>query len=156
MKRKDMIVEEVMKKGVITARRGTTLRELMGIFGKFNFHVLPVIEKDNKLVGVIALVGALNPPKFLQFLIVFASGGVAVVLLVPLALALYWPRFNSYGAVASMLGGLVIYLGGFIHYEKNVIKPFLPALGACLIIAIVVTKLTPRPSEHLVKRYFYK
>lgn len=55
MKRKDMLVGEVMKKKVITARRGTTLRELIGIFGKFTFHTLPVIEKDNNLVGIIAL-----------------------------------------------------------------------------------------------------
>jgi len=55
MKRKDMLVEEVMKKKVITVRRGTTLKELIEIFGKFTFHTLPVIEKDNKLVGVIAL-----------------------------------------------------------------------------------------------------
>jgi len=55
MKRKDMLVGEVMKKKVITVRRGTTLKELIEIFGKFTFHTLPVIEKDNKLVGVIAL-----------------------------------------------------------------------------------------------------
>jgi len=55
MKRKDMLVEEVMKKKVVTVRRGTTLKELIEIFGKFTFHTLPVIEKDNRLVGVVAL-----------------------------------------------------------------------------------------------------
>jgi len=55
MKRKDMLVEEVMKKKVVTVRRGTTLKELIEIFGKFTFHTLPVVEKDNRLVGVVAL-----------------------------------------------------------------------------------------------------
>ncbi len=55
MERKDMLVEEVMKREVVTVKRYTTLRELIGIFGKFTFHTLPVIEKDNKLVGVVDL-----------------------------------------------------------------------------------------------------
>jgi len=44
MERKDMLVEEVMKRKVVTVKRYTTLRELIGIFGKFTFHTLPVIE----------------------------------------------------------------------------------------------------------------
>ncbi|MBH05358.1 MAG: hypothetical protein CMJ20_03470 [Phycisphaeraceae bacterium] len=107
------------------------------------------------IVGVVALIGAFNPPKFLQFLIIFASGGIAVVLLIPLSLALYWPRFNSHGAVASMIAGVGVYLGGYLLYQDT-IKPFLPALAASLIVAYLVTNLTPKPPEHLVKRYFYR
>lgn len=55
MEKKDMLVKDVMKKKVVTVKRSTTLRELVGIFGKFTFHTLPVVEEDNKLVGVIAL-----------------------------------------------------------------------------------------------------
>jgi len=55
MEKKDMLVKDVMKKKVVTVKRSTTLRELIGIFGKFTFHTLPVVEEDNKLVGVIAL-----------------------------------------------------------------------------------------------------
>lgn len=55
MERKDMLVGEVMKRKVVTVKRYTTLRELIEIFGKFTFHTLPVIEKDNRLVGVVAL-----------------------------------------------------------------------------------------------------
>jgi len=55
MQRKDMLVGEVMRRKVVTVKRSTTLKELIEIFGKFTFHTLPVIEKDNKLVGVVAL-----------------------------------------------------------------------------------------------------
>lgn len=55
MEKKDMLVKDVMKKKVVTVKRSTTLRELIGIFGKFTFHTLPVVEEDNKLVGVVAL-----------------------------------------------------------------------------------------------------
>jgi len=55
MQRKDMLVGEVMRRKVVTVKRSTTLKELIEIFGKFTFHTLPVIEKDNRLVGVVAL-----------------------------------------------------------------------------------------------------
>ena len=55
MEKKDMLVKDVMKKKVVTVKRSTTLRELIGIFDKFTFHTLPVVEEDNKLVGVVAL-----------------------------------------------------------------------------------------------------
>ena len=55
MEKKDMLVKDAMKKKIVTVKRSTTLRELVGIFGKFTFHTLPVVEKDNKLVGVVAL-----------------------------------------------------------------------------------------------------
>lgn len=106
-------------------------------------------------VGMVALIGALNPPKFLQFIIVFASGGVALTFLIPLALALYWPRFNAPGAIASIIGGVASYLGCYAYFFDP-IRPFLPALGVSLIIAIVVTKITTPPPVHLVKKYFHR
>ena len=50
-----MLVREVMKKDVVTVKRSTTLRELIEIFHKFTFHTLPVVERDNRVVGIVAL-----------------------------------------------------------------------------------------------------
>lgn len=79
------------------------------------------------VVGVAALFAVVNPPRYLQDLIVFASGGLAGCLLIPLILALYWPRLNAAGAIAGMLGGLVAHMaltlvgylkgGGFQAHE---------------------------------------
>lgn len=55
MEKKEMLVGEIMKRKVVTVKRSTTLKELIRIFGKFTFHTLPVVEKDNRLVGVVAL-----------------------------------------------------------------------------------------------------
>ena len=49
-----MLVKDVMKKDVVTARRETTLKELIGIFYKYTFHTIPVIE-DEKIVGIVEL-----------------------------------------------------------------------------------------------------
>lgn len=50
-----MRVAEVMTKKVITAKRSTTLRELMEIFRRFTFHTLPVVDRENKVIGMVAL-----------------------------------------------------------------------------------------------------
>lgn len=48
-----MKVKDCMTKKVVTVKRSTTLTELIGLFRKYNFHTLPVVEVDNKIVGII-------------------------------------------------------------------------------------------------------
>ncbi len=62
------------------------------------------------LVGFGAAVAAMNPPQFLQDIIVFTGAGLATCFLVPVAFALYWPRFNRQAAIASMVGGFLIHV----------------------------------------------
>ncbi len=56
-----MQVKEVMSKEVITVKRSTTLKQLLEIFAKFHiFPLVPVIEKDNRLVGVVSFRNLIN------------------------------------------------------------------------------------------------
>ncbi len=48
-----MLVKEVMSSNVITVSREETLTELILKFRKYNFHTLPVIDKDGRLMGVV-------------------------------------------------------------------------------------------------------
>lgn len=63
------------------------------------------------LVGVVVVVGALNPPGFLQYIIVFTGTGQGCSFLVPMGLALYWRRATRQGMLAGMLGGFLVVLG---------------------------------------------
>ena len=49
-----MLVKDAMKKDVVTVERATTLKELIGIFHKYTFHTIPVIE-DEKIIGIVEL-----------------------------------------------------------------------------------------------------
>ncbi|PIP20225.1 MAG: hypothetical protein COX40_05895 [Candidatus Omnitrophica bacterium CG23_combo_of_CG06-09_8_20_14_all_40_11] len=50
-----MQVKEVMSKEVITVKRSTTLRGLLEKFSKFHiFPLVPVVEEDNRLVGIVS------------------------------------------------------------------------------------------------------
>jgi sodium/pantothenate symporter len=116
-------------------------------------------------VGVIAMLAAVQPPQFLQAIIVFTGSGLSTSFLAPVAMALYWPRFNKYGAMAGMLGGFAthisLYTMGYLQfgevreYSPGGFHPFLVGLAASAVAAIVVTLLTSRPPERLVKKFFY-
>lgn len=48
-----MKVRDCMTKEVITVKRSTTLSQLIKAFQEYNFHTLPVIEADKRLVGIV-------------------------------------------------------------------------------------------------------
>jgi len=117
-------------------------------------------------VGLVAMLAAVSPPQFLQDIIVFTGSGLSTSFLAPVALMLYWPRFNREGALAGMLGGfaahVTLYAVGTLKsgkvdaYALFDFHPFMVGLFASFVIAIVVTYSTSPPPEHLVKKYFYK
>jgi len=50
-----MRVKEIMSKEVITVRRSANLKELLELFNKFHlFPLVPVVEEDNRLVGIVS------------------------------------------------------------------------------------------------------
>jgi len=59
------------------------------------------------IVGAIVTAIAFNPPALLQFVIIFASSGLAAGFLMPMAMALFWRRSTAAGAMASMAAGVI-------------------------------------------------
>lgn len=115
-------------------------------------------------VGIAAFLGALNPPEYLQDIIVFTGGGLSTSFLVPVALAIYWPRFNAAGAIAGMSAGFLshslIHLvdwavtGKFGSVKLAGFDPFIFELAISLVAAVVVCLVTAPPAERLVSKYF--
>ncbi len=118
------------------------------------------------IVGLGALFGAMNPPEFLQDIIVYTGSGLAAAFLAPVVYALYWPRSNHQGCIAAMVGGFATHLAmycvgfmkgeGFTPYRLLGTDPIIVGLFASFIIGFVVTLNTPPPSDSIVKKYFYK
>jgi len=118
------------------------------------------------LVGIAVTLGAVNPPRFMQYLIVFTGGGLSVSFLVPVAMALYWPRTTSSGAAAAMISGFLVYLGlyvaGYIINGSarplNVLEvdPLIWGFAASIVVGITVSYLGQPPPETLVARFFWK
>lgn len=118
-------------------------------------------------IGSLAMIYAINPPSFLQDLIVYVGSGLAACFLFPVVAALYWPRSNLAGCMGGMLGGfashLLMHIIGWSMYGEftrpyNLFgcSPVLIGLAGSLLVLLIVTPLTPRPSEELVRRYFHR
>ena len=119
------------------------------------------------VVGTAALLGAVNPPQFLQDIIVYTGSGLAACFLAPVVYAIYWPRSNVEGCMAGMLGGFIshlsMYVGGifangsfFRPYRLMDFDPIIVGLLVSFLAGYLVTLRTPPPPEDLVRKYFYK
>lgn len=118
------------------------------------------------LIGTIAMIGAVNPPRFLQDIIVYVGSGLAACFLIPVIAALYWPRSNKYGCIGGMLSGFLAHLGmhvlgmfqpggGFVTpYLLFGFSPVVVGLASSLIGTIAFTLLTPPADDELVRKYF--
>ncbi|MCH2210667.1 MAG: hypothetical protein MK110_05160 [Fuerstiella sp.] len=118
------------------------------------------------VAGLGALFGAMNPPEFLQDIIVYTGSGLAACFLAAVVYALYWPRANAQGCIAAMLSGfgshLSMYLIGFLQgngfsaYRLFDMDPIIIGLTTSFLVGYGVTLLTPPPPRDLVEKYFYQ
>lgn len=117
-------------------------------------------------VGGLAMLAMLNPPQFLQDLIVFGSGGLGASFLMPVILTLYWPRLTPGAAVEGMLtgGGMmaVFYVigyfvnGKFSGFDPLSLHPFIWSVAASAVVMIFTTKHSKPTAPELVEKYFGK
>ncbi|MBH9964672.1 sodium/pantothenate symporter [[Bacillus] enclensis] len=62
------------------------------------------------LIGIAVFLMALSPPELIIWLNLFSFGGLEAVFIWPIVLGLYWKTGNAYGALASMLSGMISYI----------------------------------------------
>lgn len=62
------------------------------------------------ILGIIVFLMALNPPDLIIWLNLFAFGGLEAAFIWPIVLGLYWEKGNKYGALASMITGVGVYV----------------------------------------------
>jgi SSS family solute:Na+ symporter/sodium/pantothenate symporter len=127
------------------------------------------------VVGTLVTVGSLWPPRYLQYMIIFTTSGMACTFLAPTVLGLYWRRATRAGAVAALLGGFgtlsVLWILGFfwnIGKEGKTgpagerfaplylfdLDPLIYGLVLSFVLGIAVSLWTePLPAKH-VDGYF--
>ena len=120
------------------------------------------------LVGTAAMIGAVNPPRFLQDIIVYTGSGLAAAFLAPMVFLLYWPRANAIGCMGAMLSGfaahLSMYVAGMFLPNGSFFDPWRPMDFDPILIGLftsfvggwIITLITPPPPADLVARYFHE
>jgi len=119
------------------------------------------------VVGAGVIVAALNPPEFLQYLIVYVGSGLAACFLAPMTYALYWKRTTTPGAIAAMAVGflshLSLYVGGALQgsgFDKPLrpfeFDPVVVGIVLSFLSGFVVSIMTAPPSKEIVEKYFFR
>src|SRR5699024_6168622 len=62
------------------------------------------------IVGILVFIMAINPPDLLIWLNLFAFGGLEAAFIWPIIMGLYWKTGNRYGALSSIIIGVVSYI----------------------------------------------
>ncbi|MFC4354159.1 sodium/pantothenate symporter [Chryseomicrobium palamuruense] len=104
------------------------------------------------ILGTIVFVLAVNPPELLIFLNLFAFGGLEAAFIWPIVLGLYWKYGNKYGAIASMVTGIVGYIALHFYNAENgnllgihtVVFPVVLSLFAYIIFSLAIKRQAHR------------
>lgn len=128
-------------------------------------------------VGCVAVASNIDPPAYLQAVVVFSSSGAGSAFVVPCLMLCYWRRATAPGVIAAMTTGagvtLGLYLIGFAlgwqdppfdpgiaeatklrPYYLGGFQPLIWGVLASAIAGIGVTLATPPPEEKLARAFF--
>ncbi|MFD1413382.1 sodium/pantothenate symporter [Oceanobacillus jeddahense] len=106
-------------------------------------------------IGTAVVLIALTPPELIQFVVIFAIGGLEATLFAVIVFGLYWKRANKWGAIASMTIGFVSYVAATMMFEN----PFgMDPIGISLFLnitsMIVFSYMTEKPSFEIINKFW--
>jgi len=107
---------------------------------------------------VIAIGLALLQPTLIQWIIYFSIGGLQTATFGPILLGVFWKRGNQWGAIASISWGMIIYAFAYTTMGSQTplwgTHPSLISVGSAVIVYIVVSLVTTKPSEKVVQTFW--
>lgn len=123
------------------------------------------------VVGVMAVLANLNPPRYLQAIVVFSGTGAAATFLPVAVFAAFWPRATARGATAAMIVGfgvmLGLYVAGWLGQDPRIgqitrfrphyllgLDPIVWGLSCSLLAGIVVSWMTSPVDPRRLSRLF--
>ncbi len=112
-------------------------------------------------IGVVVFFGALNPPRFLQYIIITTSSVLSSTFLFPIFFGLYWKRMNRVGALCGMIiGGGVCFAffalswAGYSPQNLGGFAPVVWGFVASVVSCVVGSLISAPPPRSLVNFYF--
>lgn len=125
----------------------------------------PLEEKQARLwttvatfaVAGIALLFALKPPDFLQYIVVFSGTGLAATFLFPICFSLYWPGMNKTGCMWGILGGFAVFVAQYMAFGTKSFfgfDPFVWSLLGSFLSCVIGSKLGEPDPRRILVRYF--
>lgn len=106
------------------------------------------------LTGILCMIITLSPPPVILQMGAYVWGLFGAVFFIPLWGGCYWKRATRQGAIASVVGGAVVYLVWDLTIGAKPTHPVVFGMLASLILFIVVSKLTPPMDKKFTDPYF--
>ena len=105
------------------------------------------------LIAIFAVLMSINPNDSILGLVGFAWAGFGSAF-GPIVLAsLYWKRLTSQGALAGMITGAVVSIVWSFTGLGDLIYEMVPGFFSAVVVMIVVSLLTPEPSQEIVDEF---
>ncbi len=163
------VIAGILLSAVLAASMSTADSQLLAASSAFTSDVYkPIIRKEKAgdkemlwvgravvaLIAVIALIIALIPGSGSIMSLVSNAWGVFGAAFGPtILLTLFWKRFNFAGAAAGILSGAAIDILWLAFLSNVGIYELFPGFIGSLIIAVIVTLITKKPSAEVEKLY---
>jgi sodium/proline symporter len=106
------------------------------------------------VIGTIAVVWGLNPPKLVAMLFYPAFGVLGLVFIVLFGGAFFWSRFNSWGAIAATVVAPAVFVTWSRCNNPFGIRDIEITIVCTILAAIVGSYLGPAPSQDIIRRFF--
>jgi sodium/pantothenate symporter len=105
------------------------------------------------IIGLAVVIFALKPPELLIMLNLFAFGGLESAFLWSVVFGLYWKKANKYGAISSMVVGLILYifiseLAPNIYGMHSVTLPIVASFVTFIVVSLIAQKVKKIEDYH--------
>ncbi|MCM3584996.1 sodium:solute symporter family protein [Mesobacillus maritimus] len=115
-------------------------------------QILKVSGIATWIIGIFVMILTLNPPPFLIVLYTAAVGFMVSSFFSPIVLGIWWKRTNNIGAIAGLISGSVSFMIAFLFFDLPYNSEILIGLPISLLVTIVVSSLTEKPSKEVISR----
>ena len=165
------IIAGVVMAGILAATMSTADSQLLAASSSMSedllkrFFGVKMREETSMLIAratvvgiaVIALVLAWNPDSSVFRVVSFAWAGFGAAFGPVMLIAMFWKRGNRAGATAGMVvGGAMVFIWKFLIAPMGgafAIYELLPAFICALAVNVIVSLLTPEPSDSIKKTF---
>lgn len=119
------------------------------------------------IAGAIGILLALYPMDLMATVNLFSNGGMVCGLFAPLVFGLHWKKATPAGAIASSVGGIIIYIGTYILSSNAATaaawkavtgnaNPIMVGAIIAILILLVVSKFTKKVELGVAQVWFGK
>lgn len=108
------------------------------------------------IVVLIMVILSINPWDMVWQLSTMASGTMGAAFVAPLTIGLYYKKATRAGALASVISGTLVTIGGYLIGLNGAIHPFMPGLIVSVILFFAVSRFTAKPSDEVIAMCFDK